>query len=158
MDFENLARVWERVSGDTAEAEKGAAPDPDISGLRGFIEEEEYTAAFYTLLAVKTRRCPMEREFRRIAAREREHERRLQTEHFLRGGDTYTPYRRAPSAPYLLPALRRAWQGERNAAESYEAAASSATDPALAALYRELASDERDHESCMLALIRELVR
>ena len=153
-DTENLSRVLERICSrpegrETAQAGSGR--------LGEFIRQEAASAAMYTLLAIKTRGGPAEAVFKRAAQDERRHEKLLQTEYFLLEGDTYPAAKEEPSAPYLLEAVRRQYIDEKRAAEAYEAAAKASSDGRAAAMYRELARDERRHAAAMRALVERII-
>ncbi|MGM9521051.1 MAG: ferritin family protein [Oscillospiraceae bacterium] len=152
FDLENLGKVWERVSPPDSTGAPESAPDT-AGWLRNFIDGEAADAAMYTLLALKTKGSSAERVLRRIAADERHHEKRLQTEYFMLTGDTWMPRTRQPSAPYLLAALRERYIEEQKGAENYESAAKKTEEPRLRAMLFELARDERRHALAIRSLV-----
>lgn len=101
-ELRNLSAVYERVT-------RGDAPEAPSPGgeetLRRLIDEAAESAAMYELLALKLRGSPHERVLRRLAAEEKELERKLQADHLILTGDTHAVPPSHPSAPYLLRAL-----------------------------------------------------
>lgn len=153
-DTENLARVLERI----CNPPENHRQSQDNSGrLREFIRQEAASAAMYTLLAIKTKGGPAEAVFKRAAQDERRHEKLLQTEYFLLRGDTCPAAKEQPSAPYLLEAVRRQYIDELNSAAVYEEAAKASPEGRAAAMYKELARDERRHAAAMRALVERLI-
>ncbi len=156
IDIENLRRVWRRVS-------EGSPGQESVSGspvplLRNLIEEETFEAAAYTLLIMKTRGSAAERPLRELRSEEERHVRRLQAEYFLRTGDTCPPTHKKPSAPTLLPALRRRWESEGRSAQRYIEASEAVGEPVLAALFTELAQEETHHAQVLRDLVGKLMR
>ncbi len=101
-DIKALNAVYERVT-------RADAPGPDVSGgaetLCRLIDEAVFNAQMYGLLALKLRGTPHERTLKRMAADERELERKLQADHLIMTGDTHPVPAAHPSAPYLLRTL-----------------------------------------------------
>ncbi len=101
-ELRNLNAVYERVT----RGEPPPAPAPGGEETLGrLIEEAAGAAAMYELLALKLRGSPHERTLRRLAAEEKELERKLQADHLILTGDTHAVPTAYPSAPYLLRAL-----------------------------------------------------
>ncbi len=101
-DIQNLNAVYERVT--HGEAPASPAPGGEET-LERLIDEAAGAAAMYELLALKLRGSPHERTLRRLAAEEKELERKLQADHLILTGDTHAVPTAYPSAPYLLRAL-----------------------------------------------------
>lgn len=81
-----------------------------------------------------------------MSADELRHARRLSAALFLISGVRYWPSVKAVPVTGAWPAaLRTAFAGEQQGAAHYLASAQAATDPALAALWEELAGDEAGH-------------
>lgn len=81
-----------------------------------------------------------------MSADELRHARRLSAALFLISGVRYWPSVKMAAPTRAWPAaLRTAFAGEQQGAAQYLSAAQSATDPALAALWEELAGDEAGH-------------
>lgn len=93
-----------------------------------------------------------------LAAAEQTHAKRLATACFLITGVRYWPADRpgwtAPSGS--VPALLRgAFQGEQRSAASFLGGAAESTDPALRALFLELAEEEADHADQIRHLLEQ---
>ena len=159
-DVENLLRVWPRVTGEEpGDMKTLPGPPEDLAARIGeLIDDEEADAAMYTLLAMKTRGSRAEGRLRRLASEERAHGRRLQSEYFMLTGDTWTPKKRHPSAPYLLRALRERYIGEMQGAANYETLAQQMQDPRLRTMFFELGRDERRHAGVVREIIESLMR
>ncbi len=150
MDTENLSRVWSRVVNGASGVQEPS--DTELGRLRQMITAERYDTRVYTLLSIKSR-CHV---FRELADSERNHEKRLQTEYILRTGDTYSPPRREPSAPYILTAVKRCRENEIKSEKLYTDAARETKDTELARLFTELAGEEREHEGRLREILNRL--
>ena len=122
--------------------------------LQEFIDRE--LADWRNYLAL-SRRAPAAggRALAAMAAEERRHGKRLSAAYFLISGVHYWPVERlqGPAGRGAFPALlRQCFAGEQRGAAAYLAAAEETADPALAALYQELARDEVRHAQLLRAL------
>lgn len=121
-------------------ASAGYAPQ-----LQEMIDDELHDHRLYQGLA---RRVPAgaSSTLAAMSADELRHARKLSAALFLITGVRYWPTVKAVPASGAWPAaLRAAFAGEQQGAAQYLSAARSATDPALAALWEELAGDEAGH-------------
>lgn len=145
-----------------------AAPENDVpylgassavygAMLQEFIEHE--LVSWRTYLAL-SRRAPAggNRILASIAADERRHAKRLSAAYFLISGVQYWPMERMGAAAHGAwpAALRRCFSGEQRAASRYHAAAAETSDPALYALYTELAIEESRHAQLLRELLERL--
>ena len=157
-EIKNISKVWERVYSDDGVTEAPQDQGQSLTAmLREFIDDEAMDAATYTLLAVKTKGTPGEKLLKNLAEDERRHERSLQSEYFLLTGDTWTPRKRYPSAPYLLSALRERFIAEQRGADKYEETAKTVTDEQLRTVLFELARDERRHARELRRLVERMI-
>lgn len=126
--------------------------------LQEFIDRE--LADWRNYLAL-SRRAPAVggRTLAAMAAEERRHGKRLSAAYFLISGVHYWPVERlqGPAGRGAFPALlRQCFAGEQRGAAAYLAAAEETADPALAALYRDLARDEVRHAQLLRALLEQM--
>ena len=126
--------------------------------LQEFINRE--LADWRNYLAL-SRRAPAAggRALAAMAAEERRHGKRLSAAYFLISGVHYWPVERlqGPAGRGAFPALlRQCFAGEQRGAAAYLAAAEETADPALAALYQELARDEVRHAQLLRALLEQM--
>ena len=113
--------------------------------LQEMIDDEIHDHRLYQILS---RRVPAgaSSTLASMSADELRHARRLSAAHFLISGVRYWPAKTAAPVVGAWPAaLRNAFAGEQQGAAAYLAAAGSTTDPALQALWEELAGDEAGH-------------
>lgn len=94
----------------------------------------------------------------RLAEEQHAQARQLAAAHFLRTGVRYWPVRAlaAPALPSVWGAVRRCYQLEQNAGQSFESLASRAGDPALAELYGRLAAQCSAHCRTLGELLSQL--
>lgn len=127
------------------------------SALQEFIDHELSDWRTYMALS---RRCPAggNRVLASIAADERRHGKRLSAAYFLISGIRYWPveHMTAPPQGAWPAALRQRFAGEQQGAAAYLAAAAESSDPALTALYTELAADEARHAQLLRELLEEM--
>lgn len=140
--LEYFNEVWKRAAPAVARREDG-----ELNVLRGFINAERSAVEFYSALRLKSR------ETERIARDERRHLRELQAEHYLLCGDSLPPSGSCPLLRGGLSDLRQACLTEREAAQSYETAASECESPALRELYLSHARDEAEHAELLRKLL-----
>lgn len=127
------------------------------SMLQAYIDQE--LSDWRTYLAL-SRRCPAggNRILAALAADERRHSKRLSVAYFLISGIHYWPVERISTPiPGAWPAaLRRCFCAEQKGASAYLAAAAETSDPALRALYTELAADEASHAQILRELLEQM--
>lgn len=144
-------KIWERVTSvnglTAAETQNIAAAADPIEQLRPFIDREASDARFYLELARTCRNGAARCQLSDIAREEGDHLRKLQIEYFLLTGDTYVPKVSIAAIPSFLAALRKAYLSEERRAMDYDAAAQTAQNSRLAALYTELAAEEQRHQA-----------
>ena len=125
--------------------------------LQEYIDHE--AADWRTYLSL-SRRSPggCARVLAAMAAEERRHAKRLSAAYFLISGVRYFPSESSlPTPRGALPAaLRQCFCAEQRGALAYLAAAEECSDPALRALYQELAWDEARHAQLLRELVEEL--
>lgn len=125
--------------------------------LQMYIDQE--AADWRTYLSL-SRRSPggCARVLAAMAAEERRHAKRLSAAYFLISGVRYFPSESSlPTPRGALPAaLRQCFCAEQRGALAYLAAAEECSDPALRALYQELARDEARHAQLLRELVEEL--
>lgn len=146
--LEKFAGVWPRVTGEVP-----AARD-DGETLRRLIDGEAASMAYYErVAAMSSGRC------RQMAlqhlADERRHLHALQTEYFLRHGDSHRPQKPKPERMPLLSFLRKVYHAELSGAEGYRRAAQA--DAELAALYTRHAADEARHAASVRRYIERAI-
>lgn len=126
--------------------------------LQRFVDRS--TAQWRLYQSLSRRAGPMgARTLGGLASAEYTHAKRLATACFLITGVRYWPADRsgwaAPSG--AVPALLRgAFQGEQRSAASFLGSAAESTDPALRALFLELAEEEADHADVIRRLLEQL--
>ncbi len=96
--------------------------------------------------------------FRKLAADEKKHFSRLQSEYFILTGDTYAVKPFPSGTPKgLLPALRESFISETKAAEDYVAAARE-SDKRLFNLFSMLADDAEMHAESLGKFINNIIK
>lgn len=153
IDVALIGRVLERAA--------PAAPEPVTAGekpvgageLGTFILRAAAAGGMYGFLAGRTGEARTRRALLGLCGQERDTEKRLQTEYLLLTGDTLALPPSRPGAPYLLRALRDAYEAELKNAAAYESAAGALPRCALRELYRELAARERAHAALLRGVI-----
>ena len=165
FDPETFQRVWNRVMPDQAGSPIAVNPpdavpalsppdrgpcclgegSPYVQSLEDWMEETQSLLRAVRDLARRTRGRAAYVLSGLVRELSRE-QRRLSAAHFLISGVRYWPAKAAAPAVGAWPAaLRTAFAEEQQGAAAYLAAAGSTTDPALQALWEELAGDEAGH-------------
>ena len=145
--LEKLACVWPRVTGE-------ALPKQEADPLRQLIEGERASMAYYARITAISR-GPCRKMALLHLEEEKRHFRALQTEYFLRHGDSCPAPRPAEKRTPLLSLLREVCRAELSGAEAYRQAAQS--DPALAPLYTRHAADEARHGEVLRRFIEKAI-
>lgn len=152
--LEDFSRVWPRVGG-------GAPPSPPPQAapeeLAALIREETAAQRSYLGLAGKTEGSAAA-AWARLAAGSRKLLRRLQTEYYLRSGNS-CPVPRGPARDgeaWAEP--HRAWLDAERAERAYLEAAGRAEDAGLLAVFAEGAEQKRRQREELRALCGQLFR
>ena len=134
----------------------GRASAVHVAQLQGQIAEELETTRFYQALSHRVP-AALAPTLAALAAQELRHAKRLGAACFLISGVRYWPDRRTavPRGAWMA-LLRQAFAAEQQTAAAYCASAEETLDPALGALYRELAGDEARHAGVLLDLFERL--
>ena len=145
--LEKLACVWPRVTG-------GTPPKHEDDTLRQLIEGESASMAYYARMAsISGGNC--RKMALRHLAEERKHLHALQTEYFLRHGDSCPAPKPRQTRMPLLSLLREVYRAELSGAETYRRAAQE--DAALSALYTRHAADEARHAEALRRHIERVI-
>ena len=93
-----------------------------------------------------------------MAADERRHAQRLSGAYFLISGVRFFPQTppHRPTGEGFWTLLRQAFWEEQKVSSAYTAAAEETADPCLAALYRELASEEAAHADFLRSMAEKM--
>ena len=148
-------RVWPRVRGDARPAPPPAQDAPEA--LAALIRAETAALRSYQAMTGKTDGAAAA-AWARLAAGSRKLIRRLQSEYYLRGGDS-CPAPRQPAyscGPWEEP--RRAWLDAAQAERAYLEAAGLAEDAMLQAVFAEGAERKRRQREELRALCCQLFR
>ena len=157
IDVSLIGTVLERAAAMAPEPITATEKPDGIGQLGDFIRRAAGAGGMYGLLALKMAGTKAQRELLGLSREERDTERALQTEFLLLTGDTLALPVSHPSAPYLLRALRDAYEAELKNAAAYDAAAGEMPECALCALYRRLADRERSHAAVLRGIIERTI-
>lgn len=152
--------VWPRVTGREAPAPPGGPPPKE--GARDLLAEmigtETAAERRYLCMAQRSNNANAA-ALRRLAAGSRGLARKLQTEYYLRAGDSLPVPRQAQMKCRALgEALRLAWLSAGNAESAYRAASGQTDDGNLRELFREAAEIKRDQRKALRDLAGRLMR
>ena len=153
-----LEKVWPRVTGKDLPPE-GPPPKEDASGaLAEMIGEEAAAERRYLCMAQRALGANAD-TLRRLAAGSRGLARKLQTEYYLRTGDSLPmPGRGRENCRLLGETLRLAWVSAGSAERAYHAASAQTDDPGLRELFREAAELKRTQRRILRDLAGRLMR
>lgn len=157
IDIPLIGTVLERASAASKEPVTASEKPAGAGELRNFILRAAGAGGMYGLLALKLAGTKAQRELLALSREERDTERALQMEHLLLIGDTLAVPAAHPSAPYLLRALRDAFEAELKNAAAYESAAGELPECSLSALYRKLARRERSHAAVLRGILERTI-
>lgn len=137
----------------------GTAAQQDIDVVRGFIEEELADRRGYLTYAAAAPSAGARQTFRRLAAEEGGHARRLMGVYFLITGQVYCPAVPLPAAKTCGQSwreiLRLRYHEEACGGLNYRRAAEEATDECLSEIFSELSEDEYRHARQMLNILEK---
>ena len=147
-------RVWPRVRGDAPPA---PPPRDEPEELAALIRTETAALRAYQAMAENTKGGAAA-AWARLAAGSRGLIRKLQTEYYLRSGDSCPVPRRPVQSRGPWEDLRRAWLDAGQAERAYLEAAGLAEDAGLRIAFAEAAERKRAQREALRALCRQLFR
>ena len=154
--LDDFSRVWSRVEGNAPPPPPPRAAPEDLAAL---IRKETAALRAYQAMAGKTRGNSTA-VWARLAAGSRKLIRRLQTEYYLRSGDSCPVPREAARKSETWEELyySRAWLDAGQAERAYLEAAGRTEDAGLLAVFAEAAERKRRQREELRALCRQLFR
>ena len=155
--LQQFEKVWPRVIGREA-----PAPPPSKEGAAGALAEmigaETAAEQRYICMAQRAGRANADM-LRRLAAGSRGLVKKMQTEYYLRTGDSRpVPARPQEKCRALGETLRLAWAAAGSAESAYRAATGRTEDPGLRELFREAAELKQNQRKVLRELAGRLMR
>ena len=155
-----LEKVWPRVAGkDMPAPPEGTAPKEGAAEILAEMIGDEAAAERRCLCMAQGALGANASALRRLAAESRGLTKKLQTEYYLRTGDSRPVPRHAQEACRPLgEALRLAWSSAGRAEGAYRAAAGRTDDDSLRELFLEAAERKRNQRALLRGLAGRLMR
>lgn len=170
--IEQKRAIWQRVNptlqpypADAAQQTTdvccmGTAAQEDVDVVRGFIEEELADRRGYLAYASAAPSAGVRQIFRRLAAEEGGHAKKLMGVYYLITGQMYCPAVPVPAhtcVPSWREILRLRYHEESCGGLNYRRAAEETTDECLTEIFTELSQEEYCHARQMLRLLEKVM-